>query len=379
VSASARNATAADQRRSLHTLTAIPLTPMSATLAPPPEIPPETWRALFGAAADFARLRPWEAIYDSQVVGWSDPGSGETRIGCVLGNAGEVFGAVFYRRPAGMRWILSMLTEDADPMDLGHAEGMDCLKLEFVPKRELKKADRAVLEAAGFKPAGRGPVWPQFRAAEPGWHPWYITPAEAGQFSVDLPRLTAFCALLLAEPDLYDGHAPPELPFLPSPMPERALRREDLHWQPLVPPPGQDYAPFEAGVEDLAGLRALRMMPDSTSEYDCALLPGGSFVENGRPCYGRVCLLVEQRRGRILGFDLSGGATPPGEAAGRGLVKTLAGSGILPGRLMIRGERLQPVLAPLCAALGIRLEAAATLPACDEALASLGHFMQGGR
>jgi hypothetical protein len=122
-------------------------------LAPPPTVAPETWHALFAAASEFSAAEPWEYMYDSDAVGLIDPGTGETRIATVLGNAGEVFAAVIYRR-AGLRWILAMLDDAPNPEDLNNAEGMDCLKLEFVPKRELGKDDLAVLKAAAFKPAG---------------------------------------------------------------------------------------------------------------------------------------------------------------------------------------------------------------------------------
>jgi hypothetical protein len=352
---------------------------MSAKLASPPPVAPETWRALFDAAVAFAALKPWKTIYDSDVVGLTDPVTGETRIGCVLGNAGQVFGAVFYRRPAGLRWILSILNEAPDEPDLAGAEGIDCLKLEFVPKPELRKEDLAVLKAAGFKPAGRGSVWPQFRSAEPGWHPWFINQAEAEQFLADLPRLTAFCAVLRAQPDLFAGRAPGEIPFLPSPLPERPLLPEDLNWQPLIPPPASDLSPFQATDEQIAQLRALHPVPGASYEYECMLLPGGSFLENGRPCYGRCSFLVEHRRGLVLGFDVSSGVAAPGESAGRGLVKALLENGFLPGKLLIRGARLEPVLAPLCAKVGIQLKPAARLPALEEAAASISQHMLAGQ
>jgi len=152
-------------------------------LAPPPPVATETWRALLAAASDFAARQPWESMYDSDVVGLIDPVTGETRIATVLGNAGEVFAAVFYRHAAGLRWILQMLDDAPDPEDFNTADGMDCLKLEFVPKRELCKEDLAMLKAAGFKPAGKGSVWPQFRSSDPGWHPWHIIKPRPGNSS----------------------------------------------------------------------------------------------------------------------------------------------------------------------------------------------------
>jgi hypothetical protein len=346
-------------------------------LAPPPPVTRETWRALLAAAADFAALEPWEFAYDSDVVGLIDPATGETRIATVLGNAGEVFVAVFYRRPAGLRWILQMLDDTPDPEDLNSADGIDCLKLEFVPKRELWKEDLAMLKTIGFKPAGKGCVWPQFRSADPGWHPWHINQAEAGQLLADLPRLTAFCKLFEEHPELFDDRAPAEIPFLPTVLPDRPLTPKDLDWRPLLLPPVTGLDPFQAPADQLEQLRVLKRTPGMTCEFDSTLLPGGSFVENGRPCFGRVSLLVETGRGLVLGMDVQSGALTPGEAAGRSLLKSLLMAPSLPGEICIGGSRLQPVLQPLCDALQIQLWPASSLPALEEAVASLSQQMLG--
>jgi hypothetical protein len=348
--------------------------------APPPLVAPETWRALLAVASDFAALEPWKYTYDSDVVGLIDPATGETRIAAVLGNAGEVFAAVFYRRAAGLRWILQMLNDTPDPEDLNNADGIDCLKLEFVPKRELRKEDLAMLKAAGFKPAGKGCVWPQFRSADPGWHPWHINQTEAGQLLADLPRLTAFCKMFEQHPELFDRSAAAEIPFLPAVMPDRALSPKDLDWRPLLPPPVSGLDSFQPAADQLEKLRALKRAPGTACEFDSSLLPGGSILENGRPCFGRFCLLVEQKRGMVLGMSVQSGALTPGEAAGRGLVESLLRAGQLPGKIIIGGSRLQPVLQPLCDALQIQLRPASSLPALEAAVASLSqHMMAAGR
>jgi uncharacterized protein DUF6930 len=345
-------------------------------LAPPPPVAPETWRALLAAAADFAALEPWEFTYDSDAVGVIDPVTGETRIATVLGNAGEVFAAVFYRR-AGLRWILAMLGDTPDPENFNNADGIDCLKLEFVPKRELVKEDLAMLKAAAFQPKRKGAVWPQFRSAEPGWHPWHINQAEAGQLLADLPRLTAFCKMFGEQPELFDGRPPTEIPFLPAALPGRPLTPKDLDWRPLLPPPVTGLEPFQARADQLEKLRALKRAPGMVCEFDSTLTPGGSFLENGKPCFGRINLLVEQKRGLVFGTNVQSGALTPGEAAGRGLVEALLMAGNLPGKIIIGGSRLQPVLQPLCEELQIQLWPASSLPALEEAVAALSQQMFG--
>lgn len=345
-------------------------------LTPPPTVAPETWRALFAAAADFAALAPWAFARDCDVVGLIDPVTGEGRIAHVLGNAGEVFAAVIYRR-AGLRWILAMLDESPSPENLNNIEGMDCLKLELVPKRELEKADLAVLKAAAFKPVGKGVVWPQFRSSEPGWHPWPIHQTEAEQLLADLPRLTAFCRLFEKHPELFDGRSAMEIPFLPTVLPARPFMPQDLEWRPFLSPALVSPEPFQATAGQLEKLRALKTLPGLACEFDCTMLPGGSFIEQGRPCFGRFALLVEQRQGMVVGMSVESGASPLGEAAGRSLVDALLKAGHLPEKIFIGGARLQPVLQPLCAALNIQLQTAASLPLLEEALESLGAEMLG--
>lgn len=340
-------------------------------LAPPPPVAPETWRALVATAADFAALKPWEFTYDTDVVGLVDPGTGETRIAAVLGRRREVFAAVIYRRTAGLRWILHMLSAPPDRPAFGDIEGVDCLKLEFVCKRELRKPDLAILNAAGFNPRGKGCVWPQFRSLEPGWHPWFINQVEADQLLVDLPRLTAFCRLLAQNSDLFAGRGATEIPFLPAILPDRPLTPADLNWRPLLPPPETGFEPFRPPADQLEKLRALSRRPGLECEYDCALTPGVSFCEQGRPCFGRVGLLVETGRGLVMGVAVESGTRAPGEAAGRALVTTLLRAGALPERLFIRSARLQRVVEPLCKELQIQLCPAMALPFLDEALAFL--------
>lgn len=343
---------------------------------PPPPVAPETWRALLAAADDFAALKPWAFTYDTDAIGLIDPVTGETRIAAVLGNAGEVFAAVFYRR-AGLRWILAMLDEASDPEDLNNADGIDCLKVEFVPKRELWKEDLAMLKANAFKPAGKGAIWPQFRSAEPGWHPWYLNQTEAEQLLADLPRLTAFCRLYKDHPDLFDERAATEIPFLPTVLPDRPLTPKDLDWRTLSVPPLTGFAPFQAPADQLANLRALPRQLGLACEFDCLILPGGSFLENGRPCFGRYSLLVEKQRGLVIGMDVASGALTPGQAAGSTLIKALLTLPGLPEQIFIRGSRLRPVLQPLCDELKIHLRPASSLPLLEEALASLSQSMLG--
>jgi hypothetical protein len=341
----------------------------------PPSVTPETWRALLNAADSFAKNKPWERLCDTDIVGLIDPITGETRIGTVLGNAREVFAAIFYRRPPGLRWILQITDEAFDPANVNFVEGMDVLKVEFVPRRELTREDRAVLKAADYRSAGKGRFLPQFRSAEPGWHPWYIDQKEARQILGDLTRLTAFCTLFTEHPKNFHDRASNDIPFLPVNLPDRPLNLTDLDWRPLLPPPAEPSSPFKPVAEELAQLMALPQNGQATFEFDCSILPGASFLEQGRPCFGRISLLAETQRGLVLGIDLQSGALPRDQAAGISLVKSLLSAGHRPRELHIYPSPLRELLQPLCSTLGIHLLTRPALPALEMAIESLAQSM----
>ena len=114
---------------------------------------------------------------------------------------------MFHRRAAGLNWVFRALTEDENE-NPSLAEGMDCLKLEFVEKGELSQEDRQALAGAGFRPGRRGAVWPRFQSFEPGWMPLFINQHEAAELLEGITRLLEFCQLLRRHPELYDLASP---------------------------------------------------------------------------------------------------------------------------------------------------------------------------
>ncbi len=333
-------------------------------------------KALLAATTEFAAATPWELMADCDLVGLTDHQTKEIRLASVLGNGGEVFGVVFYRHATGLRWILNAVDSLEECQSMEIMEGMDCLKVELLPKSYMLKEDLVLLKTLNFKPTGRGQGWPQFQSTVPGWMPWFIDQTEAEQLLADIPRLTKFHELFRLNPDLYQDHLAGEIPMLPNPMPDRPLIVPDLEWRSFLSIPSP-YEPFRTTPQQLTQLRSLKRVPKTSYEFGCKIMPG-SILENGRPCFSRVSLLVDHRRGFMLGFELSLGPVPLPESAGQGLVNTLVKNGFLPERILIEDLRLEPILQPFCDALQIKLLLAYDLDFLTEATDSLSEFMQAG-
>ena len=337
----------------------------------------ETWKALLKLAAEFFELKPWIYAADCDLFGIRDATTGEVRIGHVLGNANEVFAVVIYRK-GGRNWVFSLLEPRGDPNDLDQANGMDCLKLEWVTKRELEREDLAMLKRAGFKTTGRGAIWPQFRSFSPGWHPWGLGQDEALQLLADLPQLLAGLRLYKSLPNLFDDRAPQELPFIQGKIVDRMPLPEDLEWMPYIPSPLNDQSTFKLDGTEIENLRKLTKNPSEVCEFDSMILPGASFMEGGRPCFGRISLLVDSSGGLIHDVKVESAAVPAVESAVRALATHLFNKGSLPGILTIASGAFAASVQALGAELGIRIVQAEELYWLDEALAHLNAAMAAG-
>ena len=336
----------------------------------PDPVPKSVWLALFTAATQLAELKPWEFATDGDLLGVTDAVTKEIRVGHVLGNAGMVFGAVFYRRH-GIQWLLSTVQAESDPWPDSAVEVMDCIKVEWVPKAELTSEDKAAMTAAGFKTRGRGPIWPQFRSVRPGCHPWHLDATEARQLVSDLGQLTAFLRLFEAHPTLFHGRSHSEIPFLPAGALAGSISLDDLEWMPLVPLPDSSQDPDPVPESLIEALESLELAQDLSFEYDTRILFGASCMDEGRPRFGRVAMLAESSSGHVAGVDIEAATQPPAKTFQTSLAKLLLKAKLIPGTLVVLQSKHSAALDSLCTRLGIHLDVAVELSWIDQASDSL--------
>ena len=307
-----------------------------------------------------------------------DAGGSDYRLANVLGNAREVFAATFYRG-VGIAWLLKVLEDDFDPGSLDTAEGMDNLQVEFVLKRDLVKEDVALLKRLAFQPAKRGRSWPQFRSTTPGWHPWHINQAEADLLLADFPRLIAFCRLFQQHPSLFRDQSSLGIPFLTAKLPGRPLVPGDLDWRPCLRLPEAPLSAFQPDPAEIEALKRMKRNPGSVLEFDATLMPGASIVEEGRPCFGRMVLMVDTESGFVINAEIKPGYAPQGETTGSGFVTALSRARALPSRVNVRNPRWRPLLEGVCGDLGIEIQVVKRLPMLEEAFAHFEQCMRRGR
>jgi hypothetical protein len=149
----------------------------------------------------------------------------------------------------------------------------------------------------------------------------------------------------------------------------------ELEWMPFIPSPLDDQATFKLDGEETQKLRKLKKNASEVCEFDSMILPGASFVDGGRPCYGRISLLVDASGGHVHDVRVESAAVPVAESAVRALATHLSNKRSLPGILKIAPGNYAASVEALGAELGICIVQSEELDWLDEALAHLSAAM----
>jgi hypothetical protein len=283
---------------------------------------------------------------------------------------------VSYRGNEGIGLVHVFLTQEHEPSFQQLLRGMNCLKLDFGLKRELAKPDLARLESVGFKPQGKGHVWPVFQSLRPSWAPWPVNREEAIQLTEDLIKVSRFAQWHEHSETIYESHPKSDIPVVG--LGEHPLRSEEIDWIPLLPPVALPEPPLVLSDEEADELTALPVRPGIVFEIQASFVPAASFLdESGRARTPLAILLVDRASFFVVAVELLSGDEPLRDGLRQVVLKGMIKERMMPERICVSDERLYHVLQPACARVQIKLEQVDQLVAASDALESLGRHLRG--
>jgi hypothetical protein len=203
-----------------------------------------------------------------------------------------------------------------------------------------------------------------FRSYMAGYAPWFVTPEEARFLLVAIEQALDVTRRLHDDPELL---APPGGDqYLVRVRTEQGWADE---W--LTPPLPLQYAPPAPDAERLAAMR--RKLPRQKWNLQVGLSLIHTYIQEknqARPYLPYLLLVVEADSGMIFGSELLF-AEPSlkdmwGEAQAA-FLNILARLQSVPYRIDVRDKRLQSLLGPVAAGLGVQLHISRRLPALDDA------------
>jgi hypothetical protein len=336
-----------------------------------PAVPLDLWRELYQAAASLQLLAPWHWMDDTHVFGVNNEHG--VRLVTVLGSMGEVFGLASYRGGAGANFLLRLRHSAFAPESPDAGFFQDVLLVDFVPRKDLRKEDRAIIQQLDFQPPVRKPkLFPEFQSHKPGYVPWFVDEAEARLLLDDLRKAVRFAELVRANLTLFDSRQEREIPFLPASGTE-PLTLDQLDWHTLLPAPPSVDPPVDIRAFDLPPLLALPQPPGTAWELTAFYSPT-PVGEPPRPFFPKMALGVDAATGMILAFQLGTPDDTMAQAAARGLLQSIQASRRRPATIRVDSLNLIRALQPLADVLGAQLLQAKSLPMVAEARRSLEAF-----
>jgi len=139
---------------------------------------PEQWKQLFEVARHIREVKPWEYMYESELITIMLPGREEPVYCSVMGSGGENYAIGIYPGYESIRrfYSLAKATGNIAPLVLGLEQS--CFACNFGDREEITPEDREVYKALGLRFRGHN-EWIYFRTMDPGYIPWYITREQA--------------------------------------------------------------------------------------------------------------------------------------------------------------------------------------------------------
>jgi hypothetical protein len=218
-------------------------------------------------------------------------------------------------------------------------------------------------------------LYPEFESHKPGYLPWFIDEKELRCTLETLRKILSYAALIRDHPDEIDQHRTDEFPFFP------AASQEPLTWNqfvwhivtpvadpldPVVPVPTSDLAAY---------LKAPQ--PTKTAWEASAFYTPMSIQQPPRPYWPKIGLAVDAPSGLVLDVNVGTPDVTMPETAAKSILNSIAKHGVRPEKLYVDSFNMAQALAPLAAALKIKLVEARSLPMLKLARESLEDFSAG--
>jgi hypothetical protein len=328
----------------------------------------DQWRDLYAAAAVLFADAPWEWIYEDEIFGVRDPDTGQVGYVSIMGHNGEHLALAVYQGEAALRDFRIMATGQASEDRPEFLLEIPQLQASFENREELLPEDREVIKALGLKFRGRL-AWPHFRSYVPGCLPWLLTAAEARWLTAALEQAVEVTRRYKQDrsllPPLEKGH------YL-----VRTLTTQGWTDQWLTPTLPDGRAPLPVDRSQIAAAVAKLRRGPMTLQVDVFAMLGTSVQENrgDRPQLPYSLLLVDADSSFVLGVDVLS-ADPNLDAMWEGvpakLTACLQKAGVLPKKVVVRGEEMRRLLAPWAAAIGCEIKASRSLKALDQVRSEL--------
>lgn len=134
----------------------------------------DQWKELYQAATEIKEQKPWEFLWDLDLIGIRNGAEEDTVFFSILGRGGECYGISVYEGYEGLNDFLMLSMQEALNLTPEYAMSQQKnLTCYWGNREELTEKQRKVIKDLGYKYRGRN-QWLYFLSFKPGYRPWQM-------------------------------------------------------------------------------------------------------------------------------------------------------------------------------------------------------------
>lgn len=135
----------------------------------------EEWKNLYESATRIQKLRPWDYLWDMDIVGIQTGSQPENTIFySILGKGGYGHGITVYEGYHAFNSFMMLAMQESMNLSVEYAMfNQQCLSLYWGNREELSAKQRDIVKELGYKYRGKN-NWLYFMSYEPGYYPFNL-------------------------------------------------------------------------------------------------------------------------------------------------------------------------------------------------------------
>lgn len=261
----------------------------------------EQWRELYEVATRIKERKPWEKLWDMDLIGVRDGAEEDTVFFSTLGRGGDCYGIVAYEGYEGLHSFLMLAMQQRLNLSSQYVmQRQRNLTCYWGNRDELSAKQRKTIKDLGYSYRGKN-QWLYFMSYEPGYFPFNLDADE-------VERMTRHLCDLEIALEAYDN-LDTAVDFSEGNMFLLSFSKDRKKWSAKEEP--LPFCTFEYGqvvIEDEILCRKLAKAPKCNAilEVDImAMMASLSDKRYDRPANPVLVLLGEAVSGMILKFEMT--------------------------------------------------------------------------
>lgn len=326
----------------------------------------EEWRALYDIAIKLKELKPWEKLWDMDLITIIESNKKEPCVCSILGKGGECYAIAAYNGLDSIRGFFEMAYSNDVPAHqlIRYQNNIMC---NYGNRDELTTKERNLIKELGLSFRGKN-NWIYFRTFETGYAPYMPNRDEVLEFIRILEHV------YMAMEALNKGM---KIDFENGNTLMRKFDKEKNQWinsEESVIIPDMDYPVPILNDEVLMNRLKKQKSDPCILELDIAYL-NSTINDNDyeKPIIPRLCMLVDSKKGLILSQNM---ITPEDDVVDV-IFETVVNYIIQRGRpknIVVRDAYMASILIDLCEQTDIELIESAKLHTIDDFIESFYQY-----